>query len=390
MTSLASIIYETTALVGVVFFIVGTLKTLLEDNENADACRRKDSITRKKRFLLNSPNESPVLNKSSAKHTSLHKTSEEHFTIEKMYAKNLSLLQSENAQELRKEADAAIKYDPKSFISEVLDVFDNPSQIHDKARSLPKMHDSGKELDQFNTNGFEDASNLLNVDSQIHDTPVSLSCKRKIHDSAKEIDQVQVGTELLLSLIKGERANLSRQNLSEVYLGLMQGFGTISWLDLSYNQLKSLPEEFGSLEKLVHLSLKQNMLETLPDSFKNLSRLQFLDLSYNNIGELGKNTTLIQDNLIFEDMKSLESLDLSSNRLSSIPLSIGFCYNSLFSFSVDKNPLNPDNSILWRQISSLKPVNYLNISQDSNQTSRSSFDDYLSARLQGKIVTAYL
>lgn len=90
------------------------------------------------------------------------------------------------------------------------------------------------------------------------------------------------------------------------------------------------------------------------------------------------------DNLIFEEMKSLESLDLSSNKLSSIPLSVGFCYKSLSSISLDKNPLNSDNFILWSQISSLKPFPYGN-TQESKHNSRSSFDDYLSARLQGMV-----
>jgi hypothetical protein len=94
----------------------------------------------------------------------------------------------------------------------------------------------------------------------------------------------------------------------------------------------------------------------------------------------------MKDNLVFENMNSLESLDLSSNRLNSIPLSIGFCYNSLLSLSMAKNPLNSDNAMLWRQISSLEPLNFPTSSQDSNRTSRSSFDDYLSARLQGKLI----
>lgn len=83
-------------------------------------------------------------------------------------------------------------------------------------------------------------------------------------------------------------------------------------------------------------------------------------------------------------MKNLESLDLSSNRLNNIPLSVGFCYKSLSIISIDKNPLNSDNSILWGQISSLKPLDYGN-KTDAKRNSRSSFDDYLSARLQGII-----
>jgi Leucine-rich repeat (LRR) protein len=264
MTGMGSIIYETTALIGMVVFIVGTLKTLLEDNSNANACKRKDSITRKKGVLFNTPDQklaqpkSDAQNESSENHATVHKASEEHYTIEKMYSKNLSLLRSEKAQEAktREVAGSIVEYDPNSFFSDVLD-------------------------------GFENSSNMLKVDSLGNNKRHRSRSQRnelKMQDSAKDLDQMD---HALLSLIKGTKANLSRQNLSEVYLGLMKGFADICWLDLSYNQIKCLPEEFGSLEKLVHLDLKQNMLESLPDSFKNLSGLTYLDLSYNNLVDLG-------------------------------------------------------------------------------------------------------
>lgn len=258
MNSLASIVYETSALVGVVVFIVGTLKTLLEDNAPVNACNRKDSITRKKRFLLNSSQEGPTVQKNSKSHNDSfvkHKCSAEHYTIEKMYSKNLSLLQSEQVQEkkTRKETDDSIDKDSKSFLSDVLDEFEN-------------------------------ASNILDIDLQIHNKSKPLVNTIERYDSAKDMEEFDVD---LFRLIKGDTANLSRRNITSLKHNLVKEFTHISWLDLSYNQLKSLPEEFGSLEKLVHLNLKQNMLETLPDTFKKLSRLKVLDLSDNNIQDLG-------------------------------------------------------------------------------------------------------
>jgi len=264
MTGMASIIYETTALVGMVVFIVGTLKTLLEDNSDGNACKRKDSLTRKKGVLFNTSNEnlaqpkSEPQNESSENHATKHQASEKHYTIEKMYSKNLSLLQLEKAQEAkpRKVAGSSAEYATDSFFSDVMDGFENSSKM--------------LQLDSIGDNQRHRSRSLRN--------------KLKMQDSAKDLDQMD--TELL-SLIKGTEANLSRQNLSEVYSGLMKGFSDICWLDLSYNQIMSLPEEFGSLEKLVHLDLKQNMLGRLPDSFKNLSKLTFLDLSYNHLVDIG-------------------------------------------------------------------------------------------------------
>jgi len=52
-------------------------------------------------------------------------------------------------------------------------------------------------------------------------------------------------------------------------------------LDLSKNELKSLPEDFGSLINLRHLDLYNNQLETLPLSFGKLTKLRYLDLKGN-------------------------------------------------------------------------------------------------------------
>ena len=83
-------------------------------------------------------------------------------------------------------------------------------------------------------------------------------------------------------------------------------------------------------------------------------------------------------------MKSLESLDLSSNKLKRIPLSIGLCYKSLSNFLLDGNPLNSDFAMLWSQISFVKSSSASDsVSHHSKRSSKSSFDDYLNSRLKG-------
>lgn len=52
-------------------------------------------------------------------------------------------------------------------------------------------------------------------------------------------------------------------------------------LDLSKNQLKELPENFGELTKLKHLDLYKNQLQHLPISFSKLQSLKWLDLKDN-------------------------------------------------------------------------------------------------------------
>jgi len=43
-------------------------------------------------------------------------------------------------------------------------------------------------------------------------------------------------------------------------------------LDLSYNQLKTLPDWIGDLRSLKRLNLRWNELEALPDSFAELKK----------------------------------------------------------------------------------------------------------------------
>lgn len=52
-------------------------------------------------------------------------------------------------------------------------------------------------------------------------------------------------------------------------------------LDLSRNEIKFLPEDFGNLVNLKHLDLYNNKLEHLPFTFGGLVKLRYLDLKSN-------------------------------------------------------------------------------------------------------------
>lgn len=52
-------------------------------------------------------------------------------------------------------------------------------------------------------------------------------------------------------------------------------------IDLSKNQLRYLPDDFGNLASLKHLDLYNNQLENLPPSFGKLTKLRYLDLKAN-------------------------------------------------------------------------------------------------------------
>jgi len=56
-------------------------------------------------------------------------------------------------------------------------------------------------------------------------------------------------------------------------------------LDLSYNELMSLPEEIGDLEELKLLNIRSNNLTALPNSLKNIFKLNVLNILDNNLDE---------------------------------------------------------------------------------------------------------
>ncbi|KAI7749254.1 hypothetical protein M8C21_030898, partial [Ambrosia artemisiifolia] len=101
-------------------------------------------------------------------------------------------------------------------------------------------------------------------------------------------------------------------------------------VDLSGQQLKFLPEEFGKLNALVHLNLSNNHLQVLPDSIAGLLKLEELDVSSNLLESLPDSIGLLT---------TLKVLNVSSNKLNTLPESIAFC-KSLVELHASFNNLN--------------------------------------------------
>eukprot|EP00053_Salpingoeca_punica_P020836 m.212390 g.212390 ORF g.212390 m.212390 type:complete len:555 (-) comp20243_c0_seq1:309-1973(-) len=118
------------------------------------------------------------------------------------------------------------------------------------------------------------------------------------------------------------RATLVSLNLSNNQLeSLPDEIGLLTLLQelfLQYNHLRYLPESICQLQELFELDIKYNVLERLPRDFGLLSKLNILDLTNNHIRELPAS---------FGGLKSLTNLSVFANRLESLPQSFSNCTN---------------------------------------------------------------
>lgn len=142
-------------------------------------------------------------------------------------------------------------------------------------------------------------------------------------------------------------------------------------LYLDNNKLIFIPE-IGSLIQLEDLSLENNQLTLIPESFYNLKSLRSLNLNRNHLSSLSSNFFASLANLtvlwlngcellqIPDEiglLKSLERLGLKENRLEQLPDQIGQLVNLKW-LSVEKNSLEylPDS------MRNLKDLSHLNVS----------------------------
>lgn len=110
-------------------------------------------------------------------------------------------------------------------------------------------------------------------------------------------------------------------------------FKNLEHLSLRNNSIKFFPSIVFTLEKLNYLNLADNRIEDLPDNFfGNLMRIEKVDLSHNSINSIPskkidyanclslnlKGNKLERFPFAISQVKSLEKLDLSNNKIASI------------------------------------------------------------------------
>lgn len=159
---------------------------------------------------------------------------------------------------------------------------------------------------------------------------------RKVAEMFKDLKRKL--TEANLKVVDGclMELDLSKQQLSTLPNTIGQ-LTTLSSLDLHYNRLASFPVSIAQLTRLTKLDLHDNQLASLPESIGQLASLTSLNLWDNQLASLpasiGQLTQLASLNLGKNKFTSvpeslgqhtqLEWLNLGKNQLTSLPRSIG-------------------------------------------------------------------
>lgn len=89
-------------------------------------------------------------------------------------------------------------------------------------------------------------------------------------------------------------------------------------LNLSYNNLSELPDDFSNLVNMRFLSLNDNKFTKFPSVLLSLKKLETLNLARNKISEIPKNLEEQLNKLVFinlQDNNFTESINLQIGNL---------------------------------------------------------------------------
>lgn len=124
----------------------------------------------------------------------------------------------------------------------------------------------------------------------------------------EQIREAREKNQIVLDL-NGYSKKESLDEIPEIVFDLSQ----LEELNLSHNQITSLPDAIGRLSNLKLLELSGNKLVNFPETLKELIKLEWVNLSDNHLTSLPN---------VITKVPNLDFLDLSNNRLSTLPEAI--------------------------------------------------------------------
>ena len=169
-------------------------------------------------------------------------------------------------------------------------------------------------------------------------------------EKAKEETQLAIAkAEQLAQVVdRSVTVDLRSQSLGSLPDEAVESFiPEVERINLSQNQISSLPLSFSQCSAITYLNLRSNLFTKFPKPLLNLNKLQVLDLSRNRIEALPNE---------IQAMRSLRFLSVMHNCLESLPLELGYL-ESLRLLKTAGNPLNETlNNIVAESDSTPSPM----------------------------------
>uniref|UniRef100_S4RTU0 VLRA n=2 Tax=Petromyzon marinus TaxID=7757 RepID=S4RTU0_PETMA len=130
-----------------------------------------------------------------------------------------------------------------------------------------------------------------------------------------------------------DKLDLNSNSLATLSDTAFRGLTKLTWLNLQYNALQTLPSGETQLPTLWWLYLTTNQLKSLPPRvFDSLTKLTNLELDRNQLQSVPDG--------VFDKLGSLERLDLENNKLQLINLKSGHCKPQLETITLTSNAWN--------------------------------------------------
>jgi len=148
----------------------------------------------------------------------------------------------------------------------------------------------------------------------------------------------------------------SLKNMKKLTVNFITGilpkeFGNLKkleYLDLSLNDIKTIPNVFSKFNKLQYLDLSSNEITEIPSSFKYLKNLKKLDMRFNSLTKLPD---------FIGELKSLEYIDFYYNKIENLPSSLGNLVN-LEHLDLSVNKIDDEIPESMNSLTKLKYVSF--------------------------------
>merc|ERR1719461_910469 len=119
-----------------------------------------------------------------------------------------------------------------------------------------------------------------------------------------EGNQFEYFPSILLQLPKLKELSMKKNQIQiiECSLELVEGIKKLTALDLSYNRLQVLPDEFCHFRSVEVVNLECNRLMTLPVSWKEMKSLHIINLKGNQLNDIPK-SLFLETNVVRIDIE---------------------------------------------------------------------------------------